>query len=148
MSQAPIPGPLKYIPEGGGGGGEPTGPTPTDKSFDYETEAYGLNDLTPEEKGITEEEQASLDSINNAKMSKTDMAKAAAQFAFMGHFAGIFSAYRSNKKAKEDAIAAAKAAQQQREFEAAKAKQSTSNPGGRLGGPDGKSGENYAGGTG
>jgi len=148
MSQAPIPAPLSYIPGGGDGNDGPTGPTGTDLG-EVTADNYGYGAIGDDPSmNMTEEEQAGVDSINNAKMSKTDMAKAAAQFAFMGPFAGIFSAYRSNKKAKEDAIAAAKAAQQQRDFEAAKANQRTSNPGGRLGGPDGKSGGNYAGGAG
>ena len=120
MSQAPIPGPLKYIPEGDGdGGGDgPPGPGPDNSGFDYESEAYGIDGMTAEEKGITEEEQAGLNSIKNAKMSKMDALKAAGAFAFMGPFAGIFSAYRSQKKAKQDAIDKEKAAQQQRDRDA------------------------------
>ena len=150
MSQAPVPAPLSYIPqnEGEGGGGGPTGPTGPDLG-EVTADNYGYGAIGDDPSmNMTEEEQAGVDSINNAKMSKTDMAKAAAQFAFMGPFAGIFSAYRSNKKAKENAIAAAKAAQQQRDFEAAKANQRTSNPSGKLGGPDGTSGGDYAGGAG
>ena len=117
MSQAPVPAPLSYIPqnEGEGGGGGPTGPNPTDKSFDYETEAYGLNNLTPEEKGITQEEQEDLNSINNAKMGKMGLAKTA--FSFLSNpFLGVYRAFKETKKAKQDAIDKAKAAQQQRDF--------------------------------
>ena len=49
------------INQGGDGGDGPPGAPPGDPSFDYETEAYGLNNLTPEEKGITEKEQEDLD---------------------------------------------------------------------------------------
>jgi len=148
MTQAPIPVPLKYIPEGGGGGDGPTEPTGPDlgavTADDYGYGAIG-NDSSM---NMTEEEQEGVDSINNAKMSKMGLAKTLGAFAFMGPFAGIFQAYRQNKKAKEDAIAAAKAAQQQRDFDAAKANQRTSNPSGKLGGPDGTSGGDYTGGAG
>jgi len=118
MTQAPIPRPLKYIPEGDGGGGKPPGPTGPDPGAvtadDYGYGAIG-NDLSM---NMTEEEQAGVDSINNAKISKMDALKAAGAFAFMGPFAGIFSAYRSQKKAREEAVATAKAAQQQRDRDA------------------------------
>ena len=113
MSQAPIPGPLKYIPEGDGGGGKPPGPGPDLGGITADDYGYGL----VEDMGMTEEEQAGVDSIKNAKMSKMDALKAAGAFAFMGPFAGIFSAYRSQKKAREEAVAAAKNAQQQRNAE-------------------------------
>jgi hypothetical protein len=60
MSQYPYPYPI--IPQGGGdgGGGPPPGPKVNSK-FDYETDAYGLDNLTPEEKGITQAEQDLLD---------------------------------------------------------------------------------------
>jgi len=147
MSQAPVA--LKYIQRDGGGrdNNDDDDDDATDKSFDYETEAYGLNNLTPEEKGITQEEQEDLNSINNAKMGKMGLAKTA--FSFLSNpFLGVYRAFKENKKAKQDAIDKAKAAQQQRDFDAAKAKQRTSNPGGRLGGPDGMSGGDYAGGGG
>ena len=148
MTQAPIPGPLKYIPEGDGGGGKPPGPTgPDPGAVTADDYGYGAIGNDPS-MNMTEEEQAGVDSINNAKMSKMDALKAAGAFAFMGPFAGIFSAYRSQKKAREEAVAAAKAAQQQRDFDAAKANQRTSNPSGKLGGPDGMSGGDYAGGAG
>ena len=59
----PPPAPLKYIPreDGGDGGGGPTGPGVDNSQFDYETEAYGLDDLSATEKGLTEEEQEALD---------------------------------------------------------------------------------------
>ena len=60
MSQAPIPGPLKYIPEGGGGGGKPPGPAVDNSQFDYEYGALGALD-NPNNVGLTEEEQAALD---------------------------------------------------------------------------------------
>jgi len=118
MSQAPIPGPLKYIHDGDGGGGDgPPGAPPgaTDPGITADDYGYGpVGDM-----GMTEEEQAGVDGIKNAKMGKLGIAKTLASFAFMGPFAGMFTAYRQNKKAKQDAIDKAKAAQTQRDFDAA-----------------------------
>ena len=113
MTQAPIPGPLKYIPEGDGGGRDPDGPAPDTGAVTADDFGYGL----VEDMGMTEEEQAGVDSINNAKIGKMGLAKTIGAFAFMGPFAGIFQAYRENKKAKQDAIDKAKAAQTQRDAE-------------------------------
>ena len=77
MTQAPIPGPLKYIPEGDGGGGKPPGPGPDLGEITADDYGYG----PVEDMGMTEEEQAGVDSINNAKMSKMDALKAAGTFA-------------------------------------------------------------------
>jgi len=55
------------------GGGGPIGPKGNSK-FDYETEAYGLKNLSPEQKGLTQEEQ----DIINAQRNK-DRLKQAAQ---------------------------------------------------------------------
>ena len=83
MSQAPIIYPPIINQGGGGGGGPPTGPAP-DTSFDYETEAYGLNDLSATEKGLTEEEQEALDNqIAGPQLGK---------FGTLGTIAGMFTA--------------------------------------------------------
>ena len=113
MSQAPIPEPLKYTHDGDGGGGDgPPGPGPDLGGITADDYGYGpVGDM-----GMTEEEQAGVDGIKNAKMGKLGIAKTLASFAFMGPFAGMFTAYRQNKKAKQDAIDKAKAAQQQRDF--------------------------------
>ena len=90
MSQAPIPVPLKYIPEGGDGRDGPTGPTETDLG-EVTADNYGYGAIGNDPSmNMTEEEQPGVDSINNAKMSKMDALKAAGTFAFMGPFAGIF----------------------------------------------------------
>ena len=108
MSQAPIPGPLKYIPpDGDGEGGKPPGPGPDLGAITADDYGYGpVGDM-----GMTEEEQAGVDGIKNAKMGKLGIAKTLASFAFMGPFAGFLTAYRQNKKAKEAAIESARAAQ-------------------------------------
>jgi len=114
MSQAPVPyiyPPINQGGEGGGGGGPPPGPAPD--LGEITADNYG--DGVVGDMGMTEEEQAGVDSINNAKMGKMGLAKTLGAFAFMGPFAGIFQAYRQNKKAKQDAIVAARSAQQQRD---------------------------------
>jgi len=61
--------PIIPIPESGdGGGGPPPGPR-GNPNFDYETEAYGLVNLTPEQKGITQEEQDMLDKEKSGIMN-------------------------------------------------------------------------------
>jgi len=61
--------PIIPIPESGdGGGGPPPGPR-GNPNFDYETEAYGLANLTPEQKGITQEEQDMLDKEKSGLMN-------------------------------------------------------------------------------
>ena len=48
--------------------------------------------------GMTEEEQAGVDSINNAKMGKMGLAKTA--FSFLSNpFLGVYRAFTENKKA-------------------------------------------------
>ena len=118
MSQAPVVRPLQYIPEGGGGGGDDnTGPAPDLGEVTADDFGGGVvGDM-----GMTEAEQAGVDSINNARMSKMDMVKAGFATVFGGPVFGIHSAYKSQKKAKEEAIAEAKAAQTQRDFDAAMA---------------------------
>ena len=100
MTQAPI----IYPPineNGGGGDGPPTGPAP-DTSFDYETEAYGLNDLSATEKGLTEEEQEALDNqIAGPQLGKLGT---------IGTIAGMFAApittmsfhHRRNKRIEKE----------------------------------------------
>ena len=63
MSQVPVP----IIPQEGGDGGPGFNPNRADPNFDYETEAYGVSNYSPEEKGITEEQQALLDQMRFGK---------------------------------------------------------------------------------
>ena len=62
MSQAQVPYPYIYPPinqdEGGGGF---TGPATDNSGFDYESKAYGVNDMSATDKGLTDEEQEALD---------------------------------------------------------------------------------------
>ena len=62
------PGINPFFPQGGDGdGGGGINPGRADPNFDYETEAYGLKDLSPAEKGITEEEQELLNQMRFGK---------------------------------------------------------------------------------
>ena len=148
MSQAPIPAPLKYIPrEGGGEGRGPPGDPEDIGAVTADDYGYGPvgNDVSM---NMTDEEQAGVDSINNANVGFTGAMQAAFAHSVLGPIAAMKSLNTSQKREKEKAIAEAKAAQQQRDFEAAKANQRTSNPSGKLGGPDGTSGGDYTGGAG
>jgi len=101
MSQAPIPRPLKYIPDGGGGDGPPTGPAVDNSQFDYEFDALGALD-NPNNVGLTEEEQAALD----AQMAGPQMSK----LGTLGTLASFFTAplttmgflHRRNKKKQKE----------------------------------------------
>jgi hypothetical protein len=104
MTQAPIPGPLKYIPEGDGGGRDPDGPAPDTGAVTADDYGYGpVGDM-----GMTEEEQADVDSVKNAKIGKLGIAKTIGSFAMFGPFAAMIQARKENKKAKQAAIEAAK----------------------------------------
>ena len=87
MSGYMTPPPIIYPPinQGGDGGdGPPSGPAVDNSQFDYETEAYGLNDLSAAEKGLTEEEQEALDKqIAGPQLGK---------FGTLGTIAGMFTA--------------------------------------------------------
>ena len=115
MSQSPIIYPP--INQGGGdGGGGPPGPGPGPDLGAVTADDYGYGPVG--NMGMTEEEQAGVDSIKNARMSKMDLVKAGLSTMFLGPLAGGSSLYRSQKKAKKEAVAAAKAAQQQRDRDA------------------------------
>ena len=111
-----------------GGGDGPPGSPPGDPSFDYETEAYDLNNATLEKKGITEAEQKGL---NTEKTKNTAMGlMAALSFAFnpVGFFIGRYAKDKykeyKEKKAKDlqnEIDAANKAAAQQAAFDRAMA---------------------------
>ena len=145
MSQAPVAtAPLQYVPEGGGGDDDNNGPGPTGPDLGVDANDFGSGVVG--NMGMTEEEQAGVDSIKNAKMGKMGLAKTALSF-LSNPFLGIYRAFKENKKAKQDAIDKARAAQQQRDFDAAKANQNQGIAS-QLGGEGGTSGGNYTGGAG
>ena len=96
------------INTGGDGGDGPPGAPPGNPSFDYETEAYGLNNMTPEEKGITEAEQKGLDKEKNKNTAMGLMAALSFAFNPIGFFIGRYAkdkynAYKEKKAAEEKA---------------------------------------------
>ena len=98
MSQAPIPGPLKYIPEGGGGGGKPPGPAVDNSQFDYETEAYGIDPS----QGLTEEEQEALDNQIAGPKTST-LGKIGLTLGFMASpFTTAINKHRTDKKKQKE----------------------------------------------
>ena len=105
MSQAPAPF-SGYIPRDGGGDGPPTGPAVDNSQFDYEFDALGALG-NPDNVGLTEEEQADVDSVNNAKVGLTDAMKAAFANYTLGPLAAMHSLSKSQKKAEDAAIEAA-----------------------------------------
>ena len=70
----------------GGGDGPSTGPAVDNSQFDYETEAYGLDDLSAKEKGLTDEEQEDLDNVKSANVGLTGAMKAAFALNTLGPF--------------------------------------------------------------
>ena len=99
MTQAPVPGPLKYIPDGGGGGDDDDGPKDYGYTGPGSTGSVGGFNIKDIEEGTIDDED-----LDTPGMSKIGAAKTLGSFAFMGPLAGIFSAYRNNKKTKQDAI--------------------------------------------
>ena len=98
----------------GGDGGGPIGPGRADPSFDYETEAYGLNNLSAEEKGLTEEEQEALNNLNNPKTTRGMFGTTAGMMlGFLNPFTAIASLkYQKDQQQKQLEQEAREAAQQ------------------------------------
>jgi len=121
MSQAPMPYIYPPINQGGGDGGGGFTPAPDTSGFDYETDAYGLEDMSAADKGLTEEEQEALDNMNNPTMNKTSLAKIGLS-TLLGPTAMFTTAYRERQKAEAEALENARQAattQRARENEAA-----------------------------
>ena len=55
--------------DSGDGGGTTTGPADT-SGFDYETDAYGVDDFSAKDKGLTEEEDEALGNLTNPGLTK------------------------------------------------------------------------------
>jgi len=98
----------------GGDGGGIVDITKTDPAFDYETEAYGLNDLSAAEKGLTEEEQEALNNLRNPKTTKGMFGTTAGMmFGFLDPFTAMASLkYQRDQQQKELEQKAREAAQQ------------------------------------
>ena len=93
----------------GGGGGDGGGFTaaPDNSGFDYETDAYGLEDMSAADKGLTDEEQEALDNVNNPSMTKGQIAQIGFGM-FTNPFGAILNAARIKKANEAKAIEAAR----------------------------------------
>ena len=96
---------------GEGGGGQNTGPAPDTSGFDYETDAYGLDDMSAKDKGLTDDEQDALDGLNNPGLTKGMIGTTlGTMFGFVNPFTAIASLAYQSKKQKEAAEQAAREA--------------------------------------
>ena len=108
--------PIIPIPESGDGGGDPPGPK-GNPNFDYETEAYGLANLTPEQKGITQEEQEMLDKEKSGIMNLLSLSPTFKALGFIKNKAvagkkqldDFFTRRAEEKAAKEEALSSLRA---------------------------------------
>ena len=143
---------LPLINQGGGGGDGPGGgidtSTPEDQSTTSDDFGYGLEGNDPS-MNMTDEEKDAIDAYNNPATTKGMMGTiGATMFGFMNPLTAMFSLNYQRNKVKEAAMQKAKEAAMKADFERAKARQRTDNPGGKLGGPDGQSGGSFTGGAG
>jgi len=106
---------------GGGGGGNITGPA-DNSGFDYETDAYGLDDMSAADKGLTDEEQDALDNMNNPGLTKGMIGTTlGTMFGFMNPLTAIASLAYQSKKQKEATEQAARDAAAKADFDRAMA---------------------------
>ena len=94
MGQYPYP----LIPQEGGDGGPGFNPNRTDPNFDYETDAYGLKDKSPADKGITEEEQELLDQMRFGKPLTATQVLGIGMNPVLGGIRAYFKINNKNKK--------------------------------------------------
>jgi len=106
--------------DGGDGGGDPINPR-GNPNFDYETEAYGLANLTPEQKGITQEEQDMLDKEKSGILNLLSFSPAMKTLGFIKNKAAAgkkqlddFFTRRAEEKAAKEAAEAKLAAERNR----------------------------------
>jgi len=96
---------------GEGGGGQNTGPAPDTSGFDYETDAYGLDDMSAKDKGLTDDEQEALDNMNNPGLTKGMMGTIGlTALGFLNPFTAMLSLKTQSDKQKEALEEAAKEA--------------------------------------
>ena len=93
---------------------------PDTSGFDYETDAYGLDNLSAFEKGLTEEEQEALNEYRNPQLSKGQIAQIG--FGLVTNPIGtIFNARRIRKQNEARALERAQEAAAQADFDRAMA---------------------------
>tara|TARA_R100001463_G_C3489108_1_gene217812 strand:+ start:54 stop:746 length:693 start_codon:yes stop_codon:yes gene_type:complete len=119
-----LPQPILPIKQGGGEGGGGITDAPDNSGFDYETDAYGLDDMSPTDKGLTDDEQDALDNMNNPGLTKGMIGTTlGTMFGFVNPFTAIASLAYQSKKQKEAAEQAAKDAAAKADFDRAMADQ-------------------------
>ena len=98
----------------GGDGGSIFNTARTNPAFDYETEAYGLNDLSAAEKGLTEEEQEALNNLRNPNTTRGMFGTTAGMMlGFLDPFTAMASLkYQRDRQQKQLEQEAREAAQQ------------------------------------
>lgn len=84
--------------DGGDGGGTTTGPADT-SGFDYETDAYGVDDFSAKDKGLTEEEDEALGNLTNPGLTKGMIGTIGlTALGFLNPFTAMFSLKRAKDK--------------------------------------------------
>ena len=92
--------------------------TPVDTSgFDYETDAYGLENKSAFDKGLTDEEQEALDNFRNPGLTKSQLAQLGLGFFSGMPFLTIANAQRMRKQNEEKALKQAQEATAQADFD-------------------------------
>ena len=100
--QPPIIPPIIPQGDGGGGGGPNIGPAPDTSGFDYETDAYGVDDFSAKDKGLTEEEDEALGNLTNPGLTKGMMGTLTGTvLGFLNPFTAMASLAYQSKKQKE-----------------------------------------------
>jgi hypothetical protein len=94
ISQAPVPYIYPPINQGDGEGGGGFISAPNNSGFDYESEAYGIEDSE-----LTED----INAINNPTLNKGALSKIGLSY-FLGPLSMMGTAYRERKKAEAQAI--------------------------------------------
>ena len=119
---APFILPINQGGGGEGGGGFDT--APDNSGFDYETDAYDLDNMSATDKGLTDDEQDALDDLNNPGLT-TGMkgTLAGTVFGFVNPITAMFSLNYQRNKQKEAAEQAAKDAAAKADFDRAMADQ-------------------------
>ena len=104
---------LPPINQGGGGGDGSGGITDVadTSGFDYETDAYGLEDKSAADKGLTDEEQEALDAYGNPSIGMTGYGTIAGMLSgFVNPITGILGLVMNRKRKEQQAIEKAQTA--------------------------------------
>jgi len=116
--------PFILNPDAGRGGGGITTAAPDTAGFDYETDAYGLDDMSAADKGLTDDEQEALDNLNNPGLTTGMKGTIAGTiFGLVNPFSAIGSLKYQQNKQKEALEEKAREAAAKADFDRAMADQ-------------------------